>query len=233
MKKNNFWFTLEAGLVMRWSLAITLAAGSVWAAAPAPPDSAHPPPDSALPIVTSVRIDSRTGRLLRTVQKPKVARKPKPEIQKLIEEKALRHEIDPLLIHSLIQVESNYDPHALSSKGAMGLMQLIPDTARRFGVRNPFDVSENLEGGIRYLKYLNELHKGDQKLVLASYNAGEGAVARYGGSVPPYAETRNYVSEVSRRYGQARSKQPKKVAERNPKIEQFVDAEGRIHFEIR
>src|SRR5262249_1747405 len=91
--------------------------------------------------------------------------------------------------------ESNYNPGAVSAKGAIGIMQLIPRTARRFGVANPFNAEENIQGGAKYLKYLLELYHGDYSLALAAYNAGEGAVAKHGG-VPPYAETGTYVKKV-------------------------------------
>ncbi len=101
----------------------------------------------------------------------------------------------------MIEVESGYQPYAISPRGAEGLMQLIPATARRFGVRNSFNFSENLLGGTRYLRYLLDRFR-DERLALAAYNAGEGAVVRYGG-VPPYAETRSYIEQVLRRYRMA------------------------------
>jgi soluble lytic murein transglycosylase-like protein len=96
----------------------------------------------------------------------------------------------------VIKVESNYNPNAVSSKGALGLMQLIPSTARRFGVDHVFDPVENIQGGARYLKYLVDLYGADNyPLVLAAYNAGEAAVAKYNG-IPPFPETQNYVIQV-------------------------------------
>jgi hypothetical protein len=99
------------------------------------------------------------------------------------------------LIKAVIQVESEFDALAVSSKGAQGLMQLMPPTARRFGVTNPFDVRQNIFGGTQYLRFLLDLFQGDVSLVLAGYNAGENAVTRYRG-IPPYRETRNYVQKV-------------------------------------
>jgi Transglycosylase SLT domain len=104
------------------------------------------------------------------------------------------HGVDPLLVRALIQVESNYKPGARSRRGAMGLMQLMPSTARTYNVRNPFDPKANIEAGIKHLKSLIDRFAGIDK-ALAAYNAGEGAVAKFNG-VPPYRETRNYVSRI-------------------------------------
>lgn len=103
------------------------------------------------------------------------------------------HGVDPLLVRALIQVESKYNPRARSSKGAMGLMQLMPQTAREYNLRNPYDPKSNIEAGIRRLKSL--IDKWGVELALAAYNAGEGAVARFNG-VPPYRETQSYVSRI-------------------------------------
>jgi soluble lytic murein transglycosylase-like protein len=146
-------------------------------------------------ITSQVRLDPHTGRLVRTVVVPRPA---KAALGETVERIARQNQVSPQLIHSVIQAESNYQPMAVSSKGAQGLMQLIPSTARRFGVSDVFDPVENIQGGARYLKYLLELYKGDDTLALAAYNAGEGAVARYRG-MPPYPETRNYVKQVRKR----------------------------------
>ncbi len=103
------------------------------------------------------------------------------------------HGVDPMLVRALIQVESNYRPRARSPKGAMGLMQLMPSTAREYKVRNPFDPRANIEAGIKHLKSLIDRFAGKVELGLAAYNAGEGAVKKFNG-VPPYRETRNYDS---------------------------------------
>ena len=118
-------------------------------------------------------------------------------INEAVERIASEHSLPPQLIHSVIKVESNYNPYAVSVKGAQGLMQLIPDTAHRFGVRDAFNAVENIQGGAKYLRYLLDLYDGNYPLALAAYNAGEAAVAKYGG-IPPYAETQNYVTQVRR-----------------------------------
>ena len=123
------------------------------------------------------------------------------KIDELIRANGARYGVDPYLVFCVIEHESHFRRRALSPKGAQGLMQLMPGTARRFGVRRPYDVAENIKGGTQYLKELMIMFGGRVNLVLASYNAGEGAVLKYGRSVPPYKETREYVKKISRRYG--------------------------------
>jgi soluble lytic murein transglycosylase-like protein len=108
--------------------------------------------------------------------------------------------VDPLLLYSVMHQESSFKSRAISPKGARGLMQLMPGTAMRFGVTNVFDPRQNIEGGARYLRFLLDHFDGDVNLALAGYNAGEGAVEKYGWSIPPYAETQEYVRRISRRY---------------------------------
>jgi LysM repeat protein len=128
-----------------------------------------------------------------------------PKFDALIRENGARYGVDPYLIFCVMEQESQFKPWVVSPKGARGLMQLMPGTAAHFGVRRPFDPAENIMGGTKYLKQLLENFNGRVDLVLAGYNAGEGAVMKYGGNVPPYRETRNYVQRISKRYGQSRS----------------------------
>ena len=121
------------------------------------------------------------------------------DVETAIEEAAARHNVDPNLVRAVIKVESNFNPNAVSRKGAMGLMQLMPSTARQLNVKNPFDPEQNVDAGVRHLKQLLESYNGDIKLTLAAYNAGAGAVARNAG-VPHYAETQNYVRRITNLY---------------------------------
>jgi len=112
------------------------------------------------------------------------------KFDKIIKTVAEKYNLEASLIHSIIRTESDYDPNCVSSKGALGLMQLMPDTARIYDVGNPFEPRDNIEGGVRYLKDLINLYDSRTRFVLAAYNAGQTAVKRYGG-IPPYPETRN------------------------------------------
>jgi soluble lytic murein transglycosylase-like protein len=114
-----------------------------------------------------------------------------PIIQKL----AKKHGVPADFVHAVIKAESNYEQFAVSEKGALGLMQLMSETAMKYGVLNVFNPEQNIEGGIKYLKDLIKLYKGDRNLVLAAYNAGQTAITRHNG-IPPYPETRNYLKKV-------------------------------------
>ncbi len=155
------------------------------------------------------------------------------QVDEIVEQSAAAHGVDPLLVRSVMQVESNYNPNALSPKGAMGLMQLMPSTAKQLGVTNAFDVRQNIEGGVKFLRYLKSQFN-DDRLVLAAYNAGEGAVKKHGW-IPPYPETIDYVYKVGKKYGESKRQQApvievKAVVRTQPKVQQVIDAEGRIHI---
>ncbi|HWV93635.1 MAG TPA: lytic transglycosylase domain-containing protein [Vicinamibacterales bacterium] len=120
----------------------------------------------------------------------------------LIQEHATRRALRPELVRAVIQVESGFNARALSPKGTMGLMQLMPATARSLGVNNPWDPAQNIRGGTDYLRQLLDEYDGNEELALAAYNAGAGAVAKYGRRIPPYRETRDYVRKVGAAAGE-------------------------------
>jgi len=122
---------------------------------------------------------------------------PPQAYDRIIREAAALYHLDPALIRSVIQVESGFDPSAVSRAGALGLMQLMPGVAEALGVEHPFDPRENIMAGARLLRDLLDRHRGDVRLAIASYNAGPSAVARHGGRVPPFRETRGYVKRVT------------------------------------
>ena len=200
-----------------------------------------------------VRSDARTGRLVRSVA---VAPRAVPErviearvvpaqtsngqrdasawnLSDAVEQVAQQHALPPLLIHSVIKAESNYNPYAVSPKGALGLMQLVPGTARRFGVKDVFDPLDNLQGGARYLKHLLGLY-GSYPLALAAYNAGEGAVDRYRG-IPPYRETVEYVARVRKNWEKIQRTTEREPAPVRPAsvynaIRRVTDASGAVYY---
>jgi Transglycosylase SLT domain len=152
------------------------------------------------------------------------------KIDSIIDRVSSRYQVDPKLVHAMIRVESNYDPSAVSSKGAMGLMQLIPSTAQRFGVQNPFDPGQNIQGGVSYLKYLLHLFGGNLPLSLAAYNAGEDRVIRSGG-VPDIPETEHYVRTITHLYHSKNSSSAvAAAATRIVPIARYVDSQGVVHF---
>jgi len=204
--------------------------------------------DPTIPRIRSVvRVDPHSHRLVRVFQAVRPAGEPPlrpadPAIQSLVERTARSYDVSPALVHSVIAVESGFNASAVSPKGAMGIMQLMPDTARRFGVSNAFDAKQNIDAGVRYLKFLQDLF-GNDALAIAAYNAGEHAVEKYNG-IPPYPETVAYVKKVGAHYQRARKQATPAVpppaaehqpgaAERHPPVEMFYDEQGRIHIETR
>ena len=195
----------------------------------------------------TVAVDGRSGRLVRVPVKNAAPERPargesrraaplaKEPLEQAIDRAAEDQGIHPSFVHAVIRAESNYNPGAISPKGAQGLMQLMPQTARRFGVKNSFDPLDNLQGGVRYLRFLLDTY-GDAGLTLAAYNAGEGAVDRYRG-VPPYNETREFVRRVNRFYGSKREQAsvrtmpalPAKKIE-GPQIYWYRDGAGNVHY---
>jgi len=140
---------------------------------------------------------------------------------KQVKEIAKRHGIEPSLVHSIILHESNYNTFAVSSKGALGLMQLMPATATQYGVLNVFDPVQNIEGGVKYLRDLTKLYakeRSKDKLIVAAYNAGQEAVKKYRG-IPPYPETRSYINHVMATYA---------LLPKTRKIISFIDSDGKV-----
>jgi soluble lytic murein transglycosylase-like protein len=151
------------------------------------------------------------------------------KIEEMIREVSARYRVDPALVRAVMQTESNWNSSAVSRKGALGLMQLVPGTAQQLGVNNAFDPKQNLDGGVRYLHMLLERYNGDLDRALAAYNAGPGAVDRAGG-IPQYRETRNYVQKVTDSYFRPGSDRlPRAFEERRP-IYRAVETDGRVVF---
>lgn len=208
---------------------------SAFAASPDTPEPAR--------TTTVVRADVKTGRLVRNivVQPRVVTPELSRDIERIVDRIAGEQGVESPLVHSVIRAESNYNPDAVSPKGALGLMQLIPATARRFGVADVFDAQQNIQGGVRYLRFLLDYYQGDYAKAIAAYNAGEAAVDKYHG-VPPYSETRNYVLQVAKNLKAAREKQaastpaPPATAPETAKVETYrpiqasTGSDGRIYY---
>ena len=233
-------FTASAALgnnTLRYCLILMLAAPA-FAASPGGLPQGH--------ITTTVQADAKTGRLVRSTVVPPLAVQPRailkkpasPQLDEMIDSIADEQGVETHLVHSVIRAESDYNANAVSPKGAQGLMQLIPATARRFGVANTFDVKENIEGGVRYLRFLLDYYQGDYPRAIAAYNAGEGAVDKYHG-IPPFAETQNYVFRVARNLRVARETVRPALAstratvlnaETTRPIETSAGPDGRIYY---
>ncbi|MFD2110597.1 transglycosylase SLT domain-containing protein [Thiorhodococcus fuscus] len=149
------------------------------------------------------------GRTHGQVRSSKALRQRRASYEHLVQANARRYRLSPALLHAVIRAESAYNPSAVSSAGAQGMMQLMPATAARYGVSDSFDPVENIRGGAAYLRYLLDLFDNDLQLAVAGYNAGEGAVMKYGRKIPPYAETQSYVRKVLQYY---RAEQPASIA---------------------
>lgn len=184
----------------------------------------HRNPAPATPLQASTTHSAKFARRLPSVQ----TAESQSSLGHLARQVAAQAALDPELVDAVIQVESEYNPGAVSPKGAMGLMQLIPATARRFGVADPFDPVENLKGGTAYLRYLLDVFGGDVPLALAAYNAGENAVRRSNG-IPPFEETQGYVRKVTALYGVTSDGRQPTLNPRRP-IYSYVDAAGVVHF---
>jgi soluble lytic murein transglycosylase-like protein len=205
-------------------------------------------------ITTVVRADAKTGRLVRSfameprVVSPRLVADAAPsasdapdgnlsdrDLKEMIDRIADEQGVEAPLVHSVIRAESNYNAFALSPRGAQGIMQLIPETARRFGVANPFNLRDNIQGGVRYLRFLLDYYQGDYPKAIAAYNAGEKAVDRYNG-IPPYAETQNYVFQVAKNLRTARQApaRPATIEVANSETSRTIQAstgsDGRIYY---
>jgi soluble lytic murein transglycosylase-like protein len=199
--------------------------------------NAEPAPPARVAKTSLRGFSSAAGATLHTTQNPPGASSPMGEeeranlqkIEEMIREVSARYNVDPALIRAVIQTESNWNSKAVSRKGALGLMQLVPGTARQLGVNNAFDPKQNLDGGVRYLHTLLERYNGDLDKALAAYNAGPGAVDRARG-VPRYRETREYVQKVTDSYFRPGSDRLSHALGAPRPIYRMVSDEGRVVF---
>lgn len=172
----------------------------------------------------------KDGSTISSTPPAQTANAPGDHLDQIVQQAAERHNLDPALVKAVISTESGWNPTAISRKGAVGLMQLIPETAERFGVGNAFDPVQNVEGGTSYLKALLDHYNGDLTKSLAAYNAGERAVDQSGG-IPAFPETERYVQKVTDAYFRPSSgRDPSLWSKPKAPIRQEVDSNGRIIF---
>ena len=150
-------------------------------------------------------------------------------LKALVDNIATTHGVDPALVRAVMKTESNFNRYAVSPKGALGLMQLIPTTGRRYGVRDFFDPQQNVDAGVRHLKFLLEKFNGNLDLSLAAYNAGENLVEKLG-RIPPIPETTNYVRKIRAIYRKPAALPPVMIADDRPQIYRSTDESGIVHF---
>ncbi len=151
------------------------------------------------------------------------------DLDRIVHEASVRHSVDPALVRAVIETESSWNPSAVSRRGAVGLMQLVPGTAKRMGVDDVTNPEHNVDGGVRYLRTLLDRYNGNLDLALAAYNAGEGAVDRHGG-IPPYRETRHYVQKVTEAYYRPGSGRLAHWWNASHAIHKETDEHGRVVF---
>ncbi|HLQ50677.1 MAG TPA: lytic transglycosylase domain-containing protein [Terriglobales bacterium] len=169
-----------------------------WKAVPAPSQAGSRARSAAAEVMAATKVEPTSAE--ETQSSSGVTFFTPEKVNAAIQQAASRHNVDPNLVRAVIKVESNFNPHAVSRKGAMGLMQIMPSTARSLKVNNPFDPTENIEAGVKHLKQLLDSFGGDVQLSLAAYNAGATAVHSHKG-IPPFRETRNYVRQITELYG--------------------------------
>lgn len=198
-----------------WTVKLICAVGQLCLATPVHADIYSFSEDDGTVVLSNQRMNRRSVVLIREAVvhagelpaytgSPSKARK--AEYQQAVLDVARLYGVDSALLHAVISVESRYSAKAVSEKGAVGLMQLMPGTAKRYGVADSFDPVQNLQGGTQYLRDLLKMFQGDLSLALAAYNAGENAVIRAGHRIPPYPETRNYVQRVQSLYAEYKSR---------------------------
>jgi soluble lytic murein transglycosylase-like protein len=173
---------------------------SVTAVAPKQAINADALPLSTRPLINNTSLNYSTASIASSATSLRGYTTGNSEVDRYLVESGTRNGVDPLLLYSIMHQESTFKSYAVSPKGARGLMQLMPMTAMRYGVTNIFDPKQNIEGGARYMSFLLDRFDNDVSLALAGYNAGEGAVEKYGWQIPPYSETQEYVRRITRRY---------------------------------